>query len=350
MRYQKNVDAILGKGTSMKFVGSLALLGVFAVSACGGGTPASLPAMTAPLASRAMTLDAYRLPLVSDARIESAARAGQAALRFRQNSYGGVPTADASAYVTDAPKFGPGAQVNLAIVEVDSVSEGGMSYPIVQYDAPVIVNVLEYQQSALNLGSATIPAILYKGVELVVDPTQSYVLNNGTIYPMVFGKRHKKIFTPTVGLLAGVYYTSNYDATKDPTIKFLMDFNTNEWIALKDGVAEVAPKGHAASYTNSIAIVGSVLNKLGAPVEHATVQAVDESGSVAASSQSKTDGSFELHALDAGSYTLVVQNTYDSPDLDGVIKALGNTTDGTLPGLKINVSAGNRLNVGQIQD
>jgi len=333
---------------------ALALVSVISLSACSsGGAPSSLPATpsaTKVATAGAMKLDAYRLPLATDARVQSAARAGQAKLRVRQNSYGGVPTVDGSAAVTDAPNFGPGGQVNLAVVEVDAIGEDGATYPIAQYGSGVVVNVLDYQHSALNLGTSSIPAMKYKGVQLVIDPTQSSVLSAGQTYPMQFGSRSNGSFVASSDALATVFYASPIDASTGSPAAFLMDFNTNEWIALDGSQAQVAAVGTAASYDRSIVVVGSIANATHGIVSNATIAALDSSGAVVASTQSRSDGTFELHALNAGSYDIVIDNSYTPPSLGQPLVAVGNTTDGRVRGPRINVPSGYRLNVGQIQD
>ncbi len=285
---------------------------------------------------------------VSCAAASTASSSARAVLGSRQplNAYGGVP---ATASIIDAANFPEGSQVNLAIVAVNAMS-GGVAYPIVQFAAPVVINVLNYQSQALALGSATIPAIAYDGVQYVIDPSQSSVVTNGQSYPMVFGTFANRSFVPSGGGLAALYFAAPVNAaTAAPN--FVVDFNTGQWINLSGGIAQVGPQWAGTVWGQSAVIAGTIVNAAGQPVSGATVSAVSPGGAVVQATLSRFDGTFQLHAIPSGSYSLVIYNTYAPPTTDFTLTASGNDPVGTsIAGPSITVPSGYRINVGSIQD
>jgi hypothetical protein len=262
------------------------------------------------------------------------------------NSYGGVP---ATVSIIDAPSLPAGSQVNVAVVAVNAMA-GGVAYPIVQFASPVVVNVLDYQTQALALGSATIPALQYDGVQYVIDPSQSSVVTNGTTYPMVFGSFTNRSFVPSGSGLAALFFPAPVNAaTTAPN--FVVDFNTAQWINLAGGIAQVGPQWGGAIWSQSAVIAGTIVNAAGQPVEGATIAAIGSGGAVVQAALSRSDGAFQLHAIPSGSYSLVVYNTYAPPTSDFTLTASGNDPVGpSLAGPSISVPSGYLLNVGPIRD
>ena len=331
----------------MKRTALLALTGIVALSACGGGgSNAGLPAYSAPRSAATVSMAPYQIPVVTDPGVQAAERAFKATLRDPKTSYGGVPTV---ALIIDAPMFGPGAQVNIAVTGVNAIA-GGSSYPIVSYASPVLVNVLNYQTSALQLGSSTLPAIAYDGVQYVVDPSQSSVVVNGVRYPVKFGTFANRTFTPSTASLATLYFATPADGTLGQPITFVMDFTASHWVKLRNGIAEIGMSGKATTQSRSAAIAGKVVNAAGLPVSGATVAAYAADSTRVRTALSAADGTFELHAIDGGTYSVRVYNTFAPDDADDVLVATGNDPGDSIPALTVNVPAGFRVDLGQIKD
>ncbi len=318
---------------------------VILLAGCSGGSSvpsAQSSTQSARGSTSGMQLEKYQIPIVTDPMVQSLTRKNV----HTEISFGGIP---AFASILDASNFSPGSQVNVAITEIDAMA-AGVAYPIVQFTSPVVVNVLNYQTSALALGSNTIPAIPYDGVQYIVDPTQSNVVTNGQSYPMVFGTFANRAFTPSGGGLASLFFPAPVDAsTASPS--FVIDFDTAQWIDLRNGVAEVGPQGGGTVWPQSAVINGTIVNAAGQPVSGATVAIYDPSGTLARATISGSDGTFELHALYAGSYSMVVYNAYAPQNADDTLTATGNDPVGaSIAGPSITVPAGYRLQVGTIQD
>ncbi|MFN2461416.1 MAG: hypothetical protein ABR591_12125, partial [Candidatus Velthaea sp.] len=254
----------------------LALTALVTLSACSTGAPsAGAPPANDALRSSSMVKAApYQVPIVTSPAVQDAERRAKAQTRWRKNSYGGTPTFSASADFTDAPNFGPGSQINLAIAGVQAVS-AGTNYPLVSYDAPVIINVLDYQHTALSLGSNLIPAISYDGLILSIDPSKSTVVTNGQTYPMQFGSfdRRSHAFSPSPSGIQNVFFALPFDGSSGDG-HLMIDFAAIDSIALVNGVAEVGPMLRGAKVSNSAVIAGTLVSNAGAAVANATVEAI----------------------------------------------------------------------------
>jgi len=325
----------------------LALVAAVLVAGCSGGGTVPAPPVTTAGSGSGFSSSPYQVPVVTDPSVDSASR-GSAGVRMAQQSFGGIP---GSALLTDATNFPPGSQANFAIVSVSAVSaeSSGVTYPIVQYWWPVVVNVLDFQNSELLLGTNIVPAIQYSGVQYVIDPAKSSVVIGGKTYPMSFGSVANNTFTPLSNGYAALYFPDPVKAGTSPN--FLVDFNAAEWITIKNGVAVVVPQGSGTTLSQDAAIEGKILNKAGGPVSNAVVSAYGPDGVIVNSAPSGSDGSFQIHAISGNGYSLVVWNTYAPVSSIIVSTASGNDPVGwSINGPFVNVPAGYVVNVGTIKD
>jgi len=339
----------------MKRLIALAVSSLVAFSACsGGGTTATrTPGVVAPAPSKQL-LSAYRVPLTHDATVDAAATAGekqrqaQAGGRKTQG-LGGLPTLDTIFAILDAPRFAAGAQINVAILGVQAIGADGVAYSIVSYPAPVVVNLLNYQTSALVLGHNTIPSQAYTTLRLVVQASSSSLLAWGTKYPVNFGYfDHSHTFTPAPSDIATIDFAVKMDATTGNPI-VLADFNTVESVKLRDGQAYIGSRIAAAPWDSSAVITGTVVNNVGAPVGSAVVAVLDSSGNVVNTTLANDDGTFEIHAIPGGSYQVMVYNDYTTDSGDEIL-ASGADSAANVTGPLIAVPGGFSINIGNIRD
>jgi hypothetical protein len=225
-----------------------------------------------------------------------------------------------------------------------------VTYPIVQFPIPVVIDVLNYSSSALLLGAGIVPAIQYSGVQYVIDPAKSSVVINGKTYPMSFGTTSNSTFSPSPGGMAALYFPDPVNAsTTQPN--FLVDFNAATWITIANGVADVAPTGSGTVLSDAAVIQGTILNKAGGPVSGAIVSAYGPDGVIVNSGPSSSNGTFEIHAISGAGYSLVVWNTYAPVSSIITNQATGNDPVGwTVKGPTVTVPAGYSVNVGTIKD
>jgi hypothetical protein len=339
----------------MKRLAALAVTSLLALSACsGGGTTATLaPGVVAPAPSKQI-LSAYRVPLTHSASVDAAAAAGA---KLHQNQAGtrgtqglsGMPTIDAIFAILDAPRFGAGAQINVAILGVQAIGADGVAYSIVSYPTPVVVNMLNYKTSALVLGHNSIPNQAYTTLRLVVQASASSLLAWGTQYPVNYGYFDRThTFTPAPSDIATIDFAVKMDTTTNSPV-VLADFNTVESVKIRNGQAYVGSRIAAAPYNSSAVITGKVVNNAGAAVGSAVVAVLDASGTVINTTMAEDDGTFEIHAIPGGSYQLMIYNDYTADSGDEIL-ASGADSVANVTGPQIAVPGGFSINVGNIKD
>lgn len=269
--------------------------------------------------------------------------APSAADRVVLDTIGGSPPLRLQLRLYDAPlPEGRNAQVNLALLGADAVA-GGVATRLVAYQQPQMVDLLTLQQIPLAL-AGTVPAGHYDAVRLLVDPTRSNVVIAGRVYPMVFEQQmwHRRGAAP-LSLDAAVALSGASGADLDVSV----DFNVFDSVAIRGGRAYVRPKLVAAE--NAAQVNGRVVDSHGVPVDDATIVASDASGRVINTTLTAADGSFTLHALSAGSYRIVVRNSYLTDSGDAVV-ASGATARLGGPSVDVVLPPSGVLDVGTLID
>ena len=346
----------LEKEHILKRLAALTITSLLALSACsGGGTTASrAPGALAPSGSKAV-LTAYRVPLTHNAAVDAAAALGAAKLKGERGTQGlgGAPTVDGTVdalfAILDAPRFGPNAQINVAILGVQAVGADGVAYSIVSYAAPVVVNMLDYKTTALVLGHASIPNQSYSILRLVVQASTSSVLAWGHSNPVTFGSYdHSHSFTAAPADITSIDFPVQANSSTG-SMTILADFNTLESVKIRNGMSFIGSRIAAAPYDSSSIIVGNIVNKAGSVVPGAIVAALDTNGNVVATTIAADDGSFELHAIVGGTYQIMVYNNYVASSGDEFASSLADSTD-DFTGPQISVPGGYKVSLGNIVD
>ncbi|MGD1067056.1 MAG: DUF4382 domain-containing protein [Vulcanimicrobiaceae bacterium] len=292
----------------------------------------------------------------------------QSTTRHTEEVVGNGPPGIVVVDLYDAPMaLGPNAQVNVAIDGVNVVT-GETAYPLVSYASAQIVNLLQLQQVADAI-QGQLPPGSYSSLELLVDPSQSNVVDSqGNSYPIVFrtgkgrwgwsssrrsargGSSSSRSTEEVVGngppSLYALTASVSINATSGGTTDVAVDFNVLESVSIKNGVAYVTANLAAATQPSSVG--GVVANQAGGPVVGATVLATDASGNVDNTTVTASDGSFTLHALAGGAYTISVLNSYTS-DSGNTITATGNDP-GAAPSVPIDLAPSDQLNIGTLID
>ncbi len=261
-----------------------AVLGSFALLASAAGC-AGLPSGSALPASQSARPVSAAHHLTTATKLVSIPRSSERALRLPKNSLGGIPLVSGllNVLLFDAPLADSSdAQVNLALVGINAISNG-VATPIVMNAAPVMVNLLSLQTTAQSY-LASVPAGSYDTVQLVVDPSQSNVIQNGTTYPAQFGT-----LANAAGSYVGIDAPASFTDAPNSTVSVTVDFNVLESVAINGGIAQIDPQ--LVTSTDGADVAGSVQNAAGQPVAGATVLALDANGNVLNSAISASDGS-----------------------------------------------------------
>ncbi|MBV8750336.1 MAG: DUF4382 domain-containing protein [Candidatus Eremiobacteraeota bacterium] len=262
-----------------------------------------------------------------------------AELRRPQDTLGGAPTFDVDVQIYDAP-LANAAHVNLAVAGVEAVS-GSTAHPIATYATPQVVDLLALQHQAMAI-AGTLPVGNYHAIRLVVDTSHSNVVGtDGTVYPMHFGRWSR--WNPAFVSLDA---SAHVNGTAGASVSLTLDFNVLESISLNGGVAYVDPKLIIARGAANVS--GKIVNAAGAPVAFATVTASDADGDLMNVTITGPDGTFALHALAAGSYTIAVANSSTTP-FGETIEAIGNDK-GAAPSVHLDLAPGDHIDLGTLID
>lgn len=302
------------------------------------GSSTSLPTASTPKNTSSSTHH-----LQTKTQLVKVKKSTQRGLRMPKNSVGGVGGLLVSIIVDllDAPLADGGndAQVNIGLVGINALSNG-VATPIVANQTPQVVNLLALQSTAEQY-AASLPAGSYDTLQLVVDPTTSSVVYQGQTYPVQFGS-----LTSDPTSYVGIDAPATFGSDGSANITLTADFNVLESVALDGAIANIDPQ--LVTATNASDVSGTILNAAGLPVSSAVVLALDANGNVLNSTISANDGTFTLHALSAGSATLVVQNAYVSASGESVS---ADGADATAPSpLPLAIPGGNTINIGSLTD
>ena len=232
----------------------------------------------------------------------------------------GLATVNVS--MIDAPfriSGGTVTAVNVAIQKIELIGTGGHQV-IATYSPDNVVNLLNFQSTPLALGSAVIPAGTFHQVRLVLDTasTATTITVNGTTFPLDipsatgplgFGGNSSVDSGDGPGT-AGIKVNFDLVAQGGFTYGILIDFNAAESIVFAGGKYIMKPVLVATSVATSGAIAGTVTNSVNSgAVVNAQVVA-EQGGTPINSGVTDSTGHYQVNALPAGTYTVVVNNSW----------------------------------------
>lgn len=273
-------------------------------------------------------------------------------------------TSTLSVALVDAPFAMSGATVtavNLGILKVEVVGAGQPTV-VASFTSPDVVNILNYPNatSALTFPTATIPAGSYQQVRFVVDTattTISYTDSTGS---------HSAALTIPSGTIGGFGNASSTDngdgqgtsgfkvnapftAVAGSTYGFIIDFNAAQSIVQTGNAMFILkPVTVATAVAISGSLTGTVKNNAGLAVANAEVDA-QQGGVTINSGLTDANGAFNINALPAGSYTLIVKNMYTTLAGESVTATNADST-ANVTGPTVTVINGTATNVGTITD
>ena len=226
--------------------------------------------------------------------------------RTTNDILGGAPAAKLKLMLFDAPLTGmPGLKVNIGIDGLQLVSITGSAVPFVTNTKPDVVNLLDLQSHSRDfVGSAPIGA--YSAVRMLVDSATSNVTIGNMTIPIIWGTPGHPTTAPVVAIDFPCTFALTALTGTPPQIS--MDFNVLHSVKFSNGAIYVQPSVSAASAAAQVA--GTVQNKAGKPVASAAVLAVDALGHVVNSTVTGSNGSYTIHALPPGLYSIQVKNSY----------------------------------------
>ena len=266
--------------------------------------------------------------------------------RETQDILGGAPAAKVRVALFDAPLTTmPGVKVNVALAGVQLMTSTG-AVPFINYSQPQVVNLIALQHDALTF-DGTAPSGQYTGVRLLIESAHSNVTIGSMTIPIVWGSPGHPDTAPIIAVDFGVTFAAGklINGNTAPTT-ITLDFNVMQSVRFANGAIYVQPSVAAANAAAQL--TGTIKNRAGRPVANAAVLATDLTGRVINVTATAPDGTFTLHALTAGAYTIVVKNSHVTPTGE-TITATGNDA-GAAPSQRVVLSPGDKLELDSLVD
>jgi hypothetical protein len=256
------------------------------------------------------------------------------------------------------------AQINLGIDAVNVVYQGQVT-TIATYSSPNVVNVMANGGDPSGIGIGQLYSGNYDHIQFVVDTGTSNVVDaSGNVHPIAFqvgqasqstsGAGTRTVTTgnsTTVTMTVGGTFTTG----GVPDASVFADFNALESLSQNSSGQIVAqPALFAVGAANAAEIQGQVLNANGQPVQNAVVVAYTASGGatrVGNTTNTSANGSFDLHAIAAGSYQLVIYNNYTTASGQTISAQGADASMGaSFQGPSLTAPAGQITQVGTLND
>jgi hypothetical protein len=253
------------------------------------------------------------------------------------------------------------AQINLGIDAVNVVYQGQVTQ-VATYSSPYVVNVMANGGDPSSIGIGQYYSGPYDHVQFVVDTASSNVTDaNGSVYSIQFqigqasqstaGAGEKSVTTgnsTTVTMTVG----GSFMLGGTPAQMILADFNALESLnQSSSGQIISQPTLYAVGAANAAEIQGQVLNASGQPVQNAVVVALNSAGRVANTTNTNASGNFDLHAITAGSFQLVVYNNYTTASGQTITASGADASMGaSFQGPSVSAPAGQITQAGTLND
>jgi Carboxypeptidase regulatory-like domain/Domain of unknown function (DUF4382) len=248
----------------------------------------------------------------------------------------------------DAPLVGlsgSNAKFNAGILGVDAIDALGNSWQLTGSSTPQVVNLFDLQTAALDLGSGTLPAGTYPTVQLLLDPATTTLTYNGQTYPVRFVTPDHPWWDSSQ-TIESVSVPLAVTGTAGASVAATLDFNVFQSAALRSGVVYLTPT--VAGGLGQPTISGIVANNAGGLISNATIVATDANGKVANVTATHEDGSFQLHGINPGTYTISVLNTFVTNAGDTVTASGADA--GVGPSVNVVIGPNSKVQLGTLQD
>jgi hypothetical protein len=253
------------------------------------------------------------------------------------------------------------AQINLGVDAVNVVYQGQVT-TIATYSSPDVVNVMANGGDPSAIGISQYYTGRYDHIQLVVDTATSNVVDaSGNVYPIQFQVGQSSQSTAgagqrsvTTGNSTTVTMTvaGSFDIGGVGAAAVLGDFNAMESLNMNSSGQVVSqPTLYAVAASNAAEMQGQVLNANGQPVQNAIVVALSSSGRVGNTTNTDVNGNFDLHAINAGSYQLVIYNNYTTASGQTITASGADASMGaSFQGPSVSAPAGSITQVGTLND
>ncbi len=252
------------------------------------------------------------------------------------------------------------SSINLGITAVNVVYQGQVT-TLATYSTPDVVNVMANGGDPSSIGIGQLYSGNYDHIQFVVDTATSNIVANGTTMPINFqvGQSSQSSagagkWTTTSGNSTTVTMTvgGQFMLGGNPAAAVMADFNAFESLNLNSSGNIVAqPTLFAVATANAAEVQGTILNASGSPVTNAVVVALNSYGKVANSVNTDVNGNFDLHAINAGTYQLVIYNNYTTASGQSIVASGADASQGaSFQGPSVNATVGQITQAGTLND
>ena len=252
------------------------------------------------------------------------------------------------------------AHFYIGVREVDAMADG-QSVVLGSSATPAIVDLVQYQNGSADWMTQTnVPATNYSQLRYIVDLNSTKaVFADGTSMPVEFsgartssssgmGAATSTTWDATYANAIDITVNAPIDVSATTAAAVMGDFNLSESLAPASSAIIMRPALSAANMP--AAITGTIVNEYGQPVSGATIVAVGSNGYAVNSAATDASGAFNVHALPADTYQLLVYNVYTNA-AGYRTSASGETYYVTgFYGPVVTVTAGNTTSAGSIGD
>ncbi|HET9097204.1 MAG TPA: DUF4382 domain-containing protein [Candidatus Baltobacteraceae bacterium] len=246
----------------------------------------------------------------------------------------------------------------IGVREVDAIVNG-QTIVLGSSATPYQMDLLQYQNGSTNwMTQTSVPAQTYTQLRYVIDLSSTQaIFSDGSSLPVKFSGGFSKSSAGEGGTT-----TTTADATYANTVDVLLnaslpisgtaavaaDFNLSESLNESNNTIIVRPVLAAAVSPGQIG--GTVVNAYGGPVQGAMVVAVGSNGAAANSAATDANGAFNLHALQADRYQLLIYNSYTNAAGYKTYSAGASSSLQGFYGPTVSVTAGSTVSAGSIGD
>jgi hypothetical protein len=248
----------------------------------------------------------------------------------------------------------------IGVREIDAITNG-QTVVLGSAPTPAQMDLLQYQNGSTNwMTQTSVPAQTYAQLRYVIDlgSTQA-VFADGTTMPVKFSGGYSKssygvgnntTTTADAAYANAIDVTVNAPLTVQSTgnAAIASDFNLTESLGVNGSNIIVRPTLSAANMPGQIN--GTITNAWGAPVQNVTIVAVGSNGNAVNSATTDANGNFNVHALSADTYQLVIYNAYTNAAGYKIYASGQSSNSQGFYGPSVSVTAGSSASAGTIGD
>lgn len=278
--------------------------------------------------------------------------------------YGGI--GNMSIMMGDAAPWFSGkalAHFYVGIREIDAIANG-QATPVVSLASPYVFDLLAYQDGSMAaLGQTGVAPAQYTQLRFVFDTTSAQaIFTDGTTLPVSFmtnngsssnrpGASTVTSADPNFANAVDVTVSGNYTVNSGDNASFGIDFNALESMAVvNNNSMKVRPSLIVANNASSGKVTGTIVNQSGSAVQNAVVAAVASDGTITNTALTGPYGRFNIHGLTAGTYQIVIFNSYTTAGGQQYSASGQSSTATSVNGPSVTVTGGSANAVGTLAD